>query len=128
MELDTQVEEPVLPDSLQTEHKRKHKSKDKHKNKHKHHKKPRRDRTSTDAGDLPGEDSGQVKVAALGFEDGELPGAPAAARDSSPLLTQANVPETISAEHHASIPAINIRSVVIVHDKPQYLLGASTQV
>lgn len=123
MELDTQVEEPVLPDSLQNEHKRKHKSKDKHKNKHKHHKRPKRDRTSTEAGDLLGEDSGQVKVAALGFEDGELPGAPAAARDTSPLSAQADVPETLSAEHHASTPAINIRSVVTVHDKPPCLHG-----
>ena len=114
MELDTQVEETLLPDSSNLEPKRKHKSKDKHKHKHKHHKRSRRDRNAS--GELPSQ-SGQPEAAApTGFEDGELPGPPAAEQEFEPRLDNDNLspaeaPELLSADHAAAVSHPTIRSV-----------------
>lgn len=134
MELDTQVEETLLPDSTNPEPKRKHKSKDKHKHKHKHHKRSKRERASNNEGELLGEEPGQLEAAAPGFEDGELPGPPAAGRvtellaNSDGVLPQAVGPNTASAEHRAPLPSSKIRSVTTVHGWVVSLHGASNQV
>ena len=124
MELDTQVEQTVLPDTSNPEHKRKHRSKDKHKHKHKHHKKSKRDRHANVDGDVLDEESGPVEVAApTGFEDGELPGPPSTAHDLQPALvhgsadlSSADAVDKLSAEQQLSTSQPDIRSVTNVHD------------
>lgn len=116
MELDAQVEETLLPDSSNPEPKRKHKSKDKHKHKHKHHKRSRRDRNTDASTEFPSQPGPLDGAAPTGFEDGELPGPPAAEQEFEPAVANdntspADAPEILSAGHAAAVSHHTVRSV-----------------